>query len=99
MRTGETIGKFWKKYRYVALIAAIGAALLLWPEGEEILPAETAEGGGDMTAIQAEMEDILSHISGVGELELMLTVESDGERQLAQDTELSYSGETAAPED
>ena len=28
-----------------------------------------------------------------------LTVESDGERQLAQDSELSYSGSTAAPED
>ena len=30
---------------------------------------------------------------------VLLTVESDGERQLAQDSELSYSGSTAAPED
>ena len=29
----------------------------------------------------------------------MLTVDTDGTRQLAQDTELSYSGSTAAPED
>ena len=29
----------------------------------------------------------------------MLTVDSDGERQLAQDTELTYSGRAEAPED
>ena len=34
-----------------------------------------------------------------GEVQVLLTVESDGERQLAQDSELSYSGSTAAPED
>ena len=30
---------------------------------------------------------------------MLLTVDSDGERQLAQNTELAYSGSTAAPED
>ena len=49
--------------------------------------------------LQQEMEDILGRIQGVGEVQVLLTVESDGERQLAQDSELSYSGSTAAPED
>ena len=100
-KIGETLRSCWEKYRYVALIAAIGAALLLWPEGEKTLPApvSAAESGTDLAAVREEMEEILSHISGVGELRLMLTVESDGERQLAQDTELTYSGSAAAPED
>ena len=45
------------------------------------------------------MEDILSKISGVGQVQVMLTEDTDGTRQLAQDTELSYSGSTDAPED
>ena len=48
---------------------------------------------------EAEMEKILSRIDGVGQLKLMLTVESGPGRQLAADTELSYSGQTAAPDD
>ena len=49
--------------------------------------------------IQAEMEEILGVMSGVGQVRVMLTKESDGELHLAQNTELAYSGNTAAPED
>ena len=45
------------------------------------------------------MRSILSKIDGVGQLELMLTVESTQEREFMQDTELTYSGDTASPED
>ena len=45
------------------------------------------------------MEEILESISGVGKTRVMLMVDTDGERQLARDTELRYSGETAAPEE
>ena len=41
------------------------------------------------------MEEILSKIAGVGQVQVMLTEDADGEKQLAQDTELSYSGSTA----
>lgn len=97
----EGFRRTWDKYKYVALVVTLGAALLLWPTQRQ----QRAEGGTtirqteDLKDVQAEMTDILSKISGVGQLQLMLTVESDGERQLAQDTELSYSGETAAPEE
>ena len=49
--------------------------------------------------IQTEMEEILSHIQGVGQLQLMLTVDRGREQVLAGDTTLSYRGPTAAPED
>lgn len=99
--------KIWDKYKYAALVALIGAGLLLWPAlgGGETLsrqkdrPAGTARSGWDLQAVQREMEEVLSAMDGVGQAKVMLTVESDGERQLAQDTQLSYSGDTAAPED
>ena len=49
--------------------------------------------------VQAEMEEILGQISGVGQVRVMLTADTDGERQLARDTELTYRGEPTAPED
>lgn len=45
---------------------------------------------------EERMEAILSTISGVGELHLMLTLESDGERILAQDTSTDISGDGGA---
>ena len=79
------------------LVAAAGV-LLLWPDGggdteQTVRPTQTEA----RTEIQREMESILGEISGVGQVRLMLTVDTDGERQLARDTELSYSGETTAP--
>ena len=90
-----------RQLRTVALVALAGAVLLLWPGGD----GKTAERASPQAAalveaeLQQEMEDILGRIQGVGEVQVLLTVESDGERQLAQDSELSYSGSTAAPED
>ena len=96
----EGVRKLWDRYKYAALVVLIGAGLLLWPSGKDgtektSRQTETAE----IRDIQTEMEAILGTMSGVGQVKVMLTVDSDGERQLAQDTELSYSGSAAAPED
>ena len=44
------------------------------------------------------MEEILSKISGVGRVDVMLTLHSGGELVLAQDTSLRYSGPTQNPD-
>lgn len=97
----EGVRKLWDKYKFAALVALIGAGLLLWPSGSGGTPETAGEPPAETGSrdIQAEMEDILGTISGVGQVKVMLTVDSDGERQLAQDTELTYSGDTRAPED
>ena len=96
----EGVRKLWDRYKYAALVVLIGAGLLLWPSGKggtENTSRQTE--AADIRGIQTEMEDILGTMSGVGQVKVMLAVDSDGERQLAQDTELSYSGSAAAPED
>ena len=96
----EGVRKLWGKYGFVALTAVIGVMLLLWPSGSEEAKI-SASGEPSMTreSLQKEMESILGHMAGVGQVQVLLTVDTDGERQLARDTELSYSGETAAPTD
>ena len=99
----EGVRKIWDRYKYAALVVLIGVGLLLWPGlGERGTPAKSGQeerNCQDVQAIQKEMEEMLSAMSGVGQAKVMLTVDSDGERQLAQNTTLSYSGDTSAPED
>ena len=94
------------RYKYVLIVVAAGVVCLLWPGFDTNTEATTAEttsqtemAATDLAAIQTEMEEILGKIQGVGQLELMLTVDTGTERVLAGDTSLSYSGATAAPDD
>ncbi len=96
-KRSEGVRNIWDRYKYAALVALLGAGLLLWPGGEEQPSSRSSEA--PERQIQREMEDILGKIQGVGQVRVMLTEDTDGERQLAQDTELTYSGETASPED
>ena len=87
-------------YKYVLIVIAAGILCLAWPSASREEEAErAAEGQVDAGALQAEMEEILGAIQGVGELRLMLTVDTGPQRELAGDTSLSYSGSTQAPED
>ena len=84
----EGVRYVWDKYRYAALIAVIGTALMLWPVGKTARQ-ETTDQTRD---IQAEMEEILGHMSGVGQVRVLLTPETDGERTLARDVDFSFQG-------
>lgn len=96
----EGVRRLWDRYKYALLVALIGAGLLLWPSGkDDTQTAWQSTESPDVRDVQAEMADILGAMSGVGQVKVMLTLESDGERQLAQDTELTYSGSAASPED
>jgi len=95
----EGVRKLWNRYKFVGLIVLIGMGLLLWPSGSGTGPAENRESTVQPRDLETEMAEILSAMSGVGQAKVLLTVDSDGERQLAENTELAYSGNTAAPED
>ena len=103
MRGIEVFGKFrtlWEKGKFALPVLGLGVLLLLWPSGagetkSTTSPETTAE---ETMAQQKEMERILARIEGAGELHLMLTLESDGERTLAEDTEETLGGSQDAPE-
>ena len=92
------------RYKYVLLVAALGAFLLLLPQHENGSDKsnEPEHLSGDMDAVrdlEKEMESILSKMSGVGRVDVMLTLESGGELILATDSTLRYSGSTQNPDD
>lgn len=97
------------RYKYVLLVAALGGLLLIWPSGKKT--AEIAEknavtgvtgAAGLRTADAREMEEameaILAEISGVGRVDVMLTLHSGSELVLAEDGKLRYSGSVQSPD-
>lgn len=95
----EGAKKQWQRYKYAALAALLGVALLLFPVGTKSGREETASLREVQDGLAEEMEKILSSISGVGQVKVLLSVETDGERELAWNTEVNYSGSSEAPED
>ena len=91
------------RYKYVIAIAAIGALLLMWPRASD----EPGIGGesplsvglSDKDTLEAEIEEILAKMYGVGRVDVLLTLESGGEKVLASDSTLRYSGNPQNPND
>ena len=99
----KRLGALWGKYGFVLLVLLAGVALLLWPTEPKENPGqeqtESVREAESLAETEERMRSILSEIDGVGQVRLMLTLESTREREFMQDTELSYSGATAAPDD
>lgn len=87
-----------KHYAPVLLVIAVGAALLLWPSGEDgAHQGEAAAGEGQAEAfsvreLEERLEQVLSKIQGAGEVSVVLTVNSDMERVWAVDQASSEEG-------
>lgn len=86
-----------KQKKLLLIAAAAGAALLLLPEffgGGETLSAEKSSAGADSlesycAATEQRLEKILSHIDGVGEAHVMVTLENGVEYRYAADEKQS----------
>ena len=77
----EGVRTRWDRYKYAALVGLIGAGLLLWPSGEGRTPSAPAAESQSVRDLQSEMEEILGMMSGVGQVRVLLTEDSDGQRR------------------
>ena len=76
-----------EKYKYVILVLAAGILLMLLPwreDAKESKGFETTQEGYSLSQIQSDMEELLRHISGVGQIKVMLTLKSGSALQLAE---------------
>ena len=102
MKPLEVLGR----YKYVLMVVALGALLLAWPQrtkdsGGISAAQETQEQSQreELAELETAMEEILGKISGVGRVEVMLTLQSGSEKVLASESSLQYSGSAQAPDD
>ena len=101
MEWGRKALQSFGKYKYVLLVALVGAVLLLWPSGKE---TDTSSAGsqtwdtGDLFQVEAleeKLEKALSQVEGAGKVTVVLTLEESARQVLAQNEEGSWgTGET-----
>lgn len=85
----------WQKYRFPLLLFALGAVLMLLPSGNRQAQSAKETDGVTYSLEETErrMEEILGRIQGTGKLELMLTLKSGPQVQLAEDVDREQNGE------
>ena len=79
-----------KKYRFAARVALAGVVLMLLPGKKDSMPdAETAEGETfSLEETERRMAQLLGRMSGVGRVQVMLSLKTGPTLQLAQDMDL-----------
>lgn len=97
---GKKLSDFFLKYRFVALILAIGLVLMLMPSGEKRV-TEKVTTPATPTVIEERLDDrlaqVLTQVQGAGKVTVLLT-KGEGEQTIYQaDTDTS-SGETNTAE-
>lgn len=92
----EKAEQLWKKYRLILLSVLAGLLLMLFPldtgheKTEEVLQERETFS---LEETERRMEEILGRIEGTGKLQLMLTLKSGSQLQLAEDTDRSVDGD------
>lgn len=80
-----------ERYKYVLIVLLVGAALLLWPQGDGSRTVEAAaesvvrEEGFDLEAVEEKLAAALSRVEGAGEVTVLLTVKNSARSVLAED--------------
>ena len=91
----EKMVALWNRYKYVALVVAVGIVLMLLPSAkEEQDHEETAQEVTRQTEsdLGEELEQILSRIDGAGEVQVLLSVAAGEEIVYQQDENTDASG-------
>lgn len=80
-----------EKYKYVLLVALVGAILLLAPvgkgasEAKPTNPGPATETAFDLEGTERKLSAALSQVEGAGEVTVILTVQNSSRQVLAQD--------------
>lgn len=84
-------GEFLRKYKYIILVLAVGMLLMLLPSGEKTPSAEVEKTWEEFSLEETEtkLKKLLEKMNGVGRVDLMLTLKTGTQLQLAEDAEKS----------
>ena len=72
--------KILQKYKYIAVVIAVGFFLLILPSGEGEKEEKKTHDDFDVKSFERRLEDTLSECNGVGRCSVILSVEAGPER-------------------
>ena len=86
--------RYFEKYKFVLLILAAGVFLMALPQGQSRQSVEINTAEIQQVDTGDELEEILSHIEGVGRVRVLLTERTGAKTVYQTDTDGQMSGET-----
>ena len=88
--------QFFIKYKYVALVLAIGIALMLIPSGNNTATNMVITAPQDsILSVEERLAQILRQVKGAGEVQVLLT-EASGKETIYQTNEDIYESDTSS---
>ena len=91
----EVITELFRKYRWAALILAVGLFLMCIPdEPRQITPVSTQESDVQERSLQQELEILLSGLEGAGKVKVLLSISSGEKAYYQMDEDLSRSNDS-----
>lgn len=87
--SAEGVRAAWDKYKFAALVIALGAALMLWPTAAAPSPTPAPQSRD----LQGDLQAALGKIRDVGAVWVLLTEESSPAQTLARDRKISFRGD------
>lgn len=82
----QTVTELVRKYRWAALVLAVGLLLMCFPDRQDPLPVSAAQEVPQEQSLQQELEELLSKLDGAGKVKVLLSINS-GERYYYQTDE------------
>lgn len=95
-------GPFIKKYKYLLLVILVGVIFMVWPSGDGKKSVPSSSGTGVSTQVSGvddledKLSDAISKIDGAGKTTVVLTLKSDWETVIAQNTETEYNSQKSS---
>lgn len=94
----ETIQKIFgqiKNTKVLAIIFIIGIVLVMFPSGNDTKKTKEEKNVQDYSSYKTELEEdlqkIIAKIKGAGKVDVMVTLEDDGDTKFATDENVSFS--------
>lgn len=91
----EFITELFRKYRWAALILAVGLFLMCIPdEPKQIAAVSTQESDVQERSLQQELEILLSGLEGAGKVKVLLSISSGEKAYYQMDEDLSRNNDS-----
>ena len=90
----QTAAEFFRKYRWAALVLAVGLLMMSFPEHEEQMVSSVMPEVQQEESLQEKLEELLSGLDGAGKVKVLLSISTGERKHYHMDEDTSRTADT-----